>query len=62
MSDKNIEYTGTYYGSFADQTYQDYLEYSFYEFLLEMQEECMVPKPYSLPINTATIKQFWEVA
>lgn len=50
------------YNEYADHAYQDYLEYSFYEFLSELKDNCIVPKTYNYPSNINDIKRFWEVA
>ena len=44
-----------------DQGYRDYMEYSFYEFLYSMKNDCIVPKTHNPSNNLKSIHRFWEV-
>ncbi len=50
------------YENWAEQLYQDHLEYSFYDFLKKRKEDCAPLKAYSLPKNLHGIHSFWEVS
>ena len=61
MSDNSIEYMDTHYEECAEQAYQDYMEYSFYEFLYGIRTDCMAPRAYNPPNDLRSIHRFWEV-
>jgi len=61
MRDNSIYQLDSHYQSLADQAYQDYLEYSLYEFLCQLKKDCNSPRTYILPNDLTRITRFCEV-